>query len=208
MSPEYFIGTLSASWVPSSLSYPNGSSPGQDYWYYRDKCPSAGSCVAAGSYENSAGQTFGALATLTAGLWTTSSAPLPSGAHDSFWNQVDCSTATSCFVVGGYVDSSGVTRGLIETNSSGSWAYTAAPMPPDATQDEALDSVACPSATTCVAVRPLRGRVESGARRRRHLREQRVDGERAADPRARRRRSPIGFVLGQLPGGRQLHCGR
>jgi hypothetical protein len=88
--------------------------------------------------------------------WTATEAPLPAGAAsnpDVSFQSLACPSTTSCVAVGGYDDSSNVTHGLLETGAGAAWAATEAPLPPQTPAEQSgLYSVACPSATTCVAV--------------------------------------------------------
>jgi hypothetical protein len=69
-------------------------------------------------------------------------------------HSVACGSATACVAVGGYTDSSGDGQGLLLTGSGTSWTATKAPLPANAAAQPnvSLRSVACGSATACVAV--------------------------------------------------------
>ena len=119
-------------------------------------CPSASSCVTAGAYYDSSGNIQGVLVTGSGTSWTAAEAPLPANAAaDRFaaLGSVACASASSCVAVGSYTDSSGNGQGLLVTGSGTSWTVAEAPLPANAAADPAacLISVACPSASSCVA---------------------------------------------------------
>jgi hypothetical protein len=128
-------------------------------------CPSAGACVAVGIYTDTSGNVQSLVETLSGGTWTATTAPLtgltPASRTNASVNLVgvSCPAAGSCVAVGSYVDASGVTHGLVETLSSGTWTATTAPVTGlspaaaagPATAGQALLTVSCPVAATCVA---------------------------------------------------------
>jgi hypothetical protein len=119
-------------------------------------CPSASSCVAAGVYADSSGNGQGLLVTGSGTSWTAAKAPLPANAAADpavFPGSVACASASSCVATGTYTDSSGNVQGLLVTGSGTSWTAAKAPLPANAAADPAgtLSSVACPSASSCVA---------------------------------------------------------
>jgi hypothetical protein len=70
-------------------------------------------------------------------------------------NSVSCASAGNCSAVGGYVDSSGNTQGLLMTETAGIWATgVEAALPADAAANPhvSLDLVSCASAGNCSAV--------------------------------------------------------
>jgi hypothetical protein len=156
-----------ASWTAVQAPVPNNTGNDgdgdQDVSLVSVSCPSAGWCVATGSYEDSSGHTFALLETLSGGAWTGVAAPQPStiggeSTQDSFLESVECLSTTSCEAVGSFEDASGFEYGLIDTLSGSSWSATAAPEPSnsgtdaDTHQDGYLTSVSCSSNTSCAAV--------------------------------------------------------
>ncbi len=121
-------------------------------------CPSAGSCVAVGSYYDTSSHRHGLIDTLSGGSWSASVAPEPSGStdHSGELASVVCVSSSFCVAGGEYQASGGVNYGLLDTFSSSAWTAAAAPEPAGAgsgtTQFGALDSVACTTITSCVAV--------------------------------------------------------
>ena len=119
-------------------------------------CASVSSCVAAGFYYDSSGNQHGLLVTGSGTSWTAAEAPLPANAASDqlaslAW--VACASASSCVATGTYTDSSGNEQGLLLAGSGTSWTATEAPLPAGAASnpDVYLGSVACPSASSCVA---------------------------------------------------------
>ena len=113
-------------------------------------------------FTDGSGQTATATATLTvdkAAAWTATEAPLPADAQPGTFvhlSQVACESASSCVAVGGYAGANIGGDGLIETLGGGKWTPLAAPVPAEVSKVGVaitqLSSVACPSATSCIAV--------------------------------------------------------
>ncbi|MGH3290565.1 MAG: hypothetical protein ACRDP7_02035 [Trebonia sp.] len=121
-----------------------------------------GTCVATGWYGNQSGDHDGYVDTLSAGTWTSASAPLPKDAAPERYS----ATATTylaavartgvgaCVAPGQYRDVHGQTRAVIDTLSAGIWTAAAAPLPGDAAatgQVAGLWAIGCPAPGTCVA---------------------------------------------------------
>jgi PASTA domain len=134
-------------------------------------CASAGNCSAVGTYCASAtctgnryGQTSGSIEGLLLneadGGWAVGvEAALPANAAATdqhvMLDSVSCASAGNCGAVGSYVDSSGAVKGLVLTESAGSWATgVEAALPANAAAYGAsfLGSVSCASAGNCSAV--------------------------------------------------------
>ncbi|MGH9016692.1 MAG: putative Ig domain-containing protein, partial [Acidimicrobiales bacterium] len=124
-------------------------------------CPAAGSCVAIGGYDDTAGHAQGLIETLSAGVWTPLEAPLPADADQPAHefptvslSGLACPQAGSCVIVGSYPVSAG-NVGLIETLSGATWTASQAPLPtatPPPFSDDSLTAVSCPTTDACVAV--------------------------------------------------------
>jgi hypothetical protein len=115
-------------------------------------CASAGNCTAVGIYIDSSGQQQGLLLTETSGTWATGvEASLPANPRtqpEVSLNSVSCASAGNCSAVGNYIDSSGQYRGLLLTETSGTWtAGVEASLPANAD----VYSVSCASAGNCSA---------------------------------------------------------
>jgi len=145
------------SWTPAEAPLPVGTGPGWGAQLTSVACPSATACVAAGWYNNPvSGVELGLIETGWGTSWTPAEAPLPANAAldpSVALFAVACHSAGSCVLVGQYNDSSGNTDGLILTGWGTSWQATEAPLPAGAAGalSSGLSSVACPSATWCVA---------------------------------------------------------
>jgi hypothetical protein len=165
---DEFIATGSAGsgslWMPTQaplplngLSFYNSSQPAV-------ACSSTTSCVTAWTYDDSSGTQQGVLESGSGVNWTPSEVPLPANASTSNPKVVLGSTsgivsppacsAAACVLVGQYVDSSGNTDGLLVTGSGVNWTPSEATLPANAETGGyvTLNSVACESSTTCVAV--------------------------------------------------------
>jgi hypothetical protein len=121
-------------------------------------CPSAGDCVAVGSYGDSSGRGQGLLLSESTGTWRNGiEAKIPAGAGPSpvvMLNSVSCPSAGDCAVVGSYLDSSGNRPGLLLSESSGRWRKGITAMLPGgaATDPGIYPTVSCASVGNCVAV--------------------------------------------------------
>jgi hypothetical protein len=121
-------------------------------------CPSAGNCSAVGFYNEGSGNVEGLLLTERAGRWGTGvEAALPANAATT--NQfvrldsVSCSSAGNCSAEGIYRDNSGLTQGLLLTETAGRWATGVEAVPPaNAGTPHAFPlSVSCASPGNCTA---------------------------------------------------------
>jgi len=120
-------------------------------------CTSSTSCVAVG-HQDVAPQYFGAavpvgkpLAEVWDGLtWSIRPVPVPTGAVESELYDVSC-TSSMCMAVGHYENRSGAGGPLAEMWDGTAWSLLPTPGSEFA-EDSVLRGVACPSATSCVAV--------------------------------------------------------
>jgi hypothetical protein len=137
----------------------NGDSP-PEVLVSSVSCASAGNCTAVGSYRDSSHNTQGLLLSETAGVWATGvEASLPANAgkttQAATLTSVSCPSVGNCGAVGRYEDGSGSIRGLLLSETAGTWSTAAEAAPPAnaATDPEVfLDSVSCPSAGNCSGV--------------------------------------------------------
>ena len=119
-------------------------------------CPATGTCVAIGSYQDSTRGAHGLIETLSGGVWTAQTEPLPAGISSDSVQSISCPSATWCVAAGTYGStSSGSSGDLIATLANGTW--TASPIPdsnlPVATgSTPELQSISCSSVGACVAV--------------------------------------------------------
>jgi hypothetical protein len=152
----------SASWAIGAEAAlpPNAAATDQKVAIDSVSCASAGNCSAVGTYLDSAGNTEGLLLTETAGAWGAGvEAGLPANAASTHQfvrlNSVSCASAANCTAVGGYVDSSSNSEGLVVTQTAGTWAVgqeVTAPANAATNPGVGLASISCPSAGNCGAV--------------------------------------------------------
>jgi hypothetical protein len=112
-------------------------------------CSSADDCTAAGVNGTSA-----LLIARTGPDWRPADVPLPaSPVTRSALVSVTCPSATVCVAAGDYA-SSGQQQGLLLTGHGSAWTATRAPLPggAGADPDVSVRAVACPVASSCVAV--------------------------------------------------------
>jgi hypothetical protein len=114
-------------------------------------CPAARACVAVGDYQNRLGAYLPLAETRNGRSWSISPVPVPGRAVDSYLTGISCPSAASCMAVGYYDTALGTVFPLTERWDGTSWAIVRAPAAPGAVIT-VLNGVACPSATTCVAV--------------------------------------------------------
>ncbi len=149
------VETLSGTtWTATEAALPAGAAASQTADLVSVVCPSTSSCVAVGFYADSSGSSQGLLETLSGTTWTATEAPVTTAHSQADLVSVACASASSCAAAGEYRDSSGNRQGLLDTLSGTTWTATEAPVPAGAFVDPNanLVSVACPSATSCVAV--------------------------------------------------------
>lgn len=110
------------SWTPAQAPVPSNDDAAYNTWVFGASCSSAASCVAAGSYFDSADFLHGLLLTRSDGSWHPAQAPLPGNASPISFNTglagVSCTGPATCTAVGEYtVKGSGDIAGLILTSS-------------------------------------------------------------------------------------------
>ncbi|MFZ2057792.1 MAG: hypothetical protein WAV54_10360, partial [Acidimicrobiales bacterium] len=119
----------SGTWTHTEAPLPAGAGTNPAVSLNSVSCPSASDCAAVGNYTDSSYHEQGLLLTESSGTWTATEAPLPAGAGAGFLNSVSCPSAGDCAAVGDYRDSSDNDRGLLLTESSGTWTGAEAPLP-------------------------------------------------------------------------------
>jgi hypothetical protein len=131
------------------------ASPGGEGALASVACPSRTSCVAVG-YSGGSALPAALVADWNGSAWSMR-APATLGV-ESWLNAVTCVAPGSCVAVGGYSTSSDNdepgNHTLVEMEVGGSWTVISSPSPGSGDQTE-LDSVACTSITSCVAVGSL-----------------------------------------------------
>lgn len=116
-------------------------------------CPSASHCVAVGFSQHLSGVLQSLIVTGSRARWRPVSVPLPAGADramDAQLLSLACPSARLCVAAGYYTDSSGGQHGLLVTISGSTVRPVKAKLPHGGKQAQ-LFSVACPSASRCVA---------------------------------------------------------
>ncbi len=147
-----------SSWTAAKAPVPSdaASDPGVDLSAVH--CASPTSCVAVGSYEDSAGDVEGLLITGFGKHWTATQAPVPSNAMSNPFTDLQAVTCTAtnhdCVIVGNYDGASDDEDGLLITGSGSSWTATETPLPANAVGTYAnLAAVRCQSPSLlCTAV--------------------------------------------------------
>jgi hypothetical protein len=108
-------------------------------------CPTAGRCVAVGSYL--IGSLDEMLAeTWNGHAWSISNIPNPSGSDVNGLSGVSCPAVNTCTAVGSSAGSA-----VAEAWNGSAWSIQAIPSPAGGTQTQ-LQEVSCPSAASCTAV--------------------------------------------------------
>ncbi len=114
-------------------------------------CPAASDCVAVGSIAMGTSARRPMAEHWNGVSWTLQKPPAPKGAARNFLFSIFCPAKTSCFAVGLRTNASGQQRTLAERWNGKIWQITATPNP-SGQQEIELNSVSCPSASSCVAV--------------------------------------------------------
>jgi hypothetical protein len=136
-----------SSWTLLTVPNPSGST-GSGY-LGGVSCTAAAACTAAGDYFNGSDQVT--LAERWNGTtWTQQSTPSVIGANVTDLSGVSCASASACVTVGASTRHDR-TRMKAEHWTSSVW-YLASPPEPDASVEDALASVSCPTTTYCIAV--------------------------------------------------------
>ena len=94
--------------------------------------------------------------------WAVQSTPNPSGATESYFHGVSCSSSTACTAVGFYKTSSSNWLPLAERWNGTEWSIQSTPLPTGSIET-LLEDVSCTSSTACIAVGDYR--VSLGATR-------------------------------------------
>jgi hypothetical protein len=114
-------------------------------------CASSTTCMAVGSYTNSANVSVTLAESWDGTSWTIRSTPNPTGGTGTELSGVSCTSSTACTAVGSFTDSTGKTSTLAERWNGTQWAIQTSPNPSGAAQAE-LNAVSCASSTACIAV--------------------------------------------------------
>jgi hypothetical protein len=144
-------------WKADEARAPAGAASNPVFLLFSVACPSGSWCVAVGYYTDSAGRDQAVMVTGSGTKWTVTKAPVPGGGAadlSAALLSVACQSATNCVAVGSYEQPSGSYQGLVVTGSGTKWKAVKAPLPDNANTNSfaGLNSVACPSASSCTAV--------------------------------------------------------
>ena len=135
-------------WSFKKLGWPRGANPDVSFdWPMLQSisCPSAGSCVAVGTYAPSLLSIAPMSETLTGGKWSALSLPrLPSASWSPMWG-ISCSAISRCVATG---SSNGVP--IVENLTGGAWSLDT--IPPPTSAPATLNGVSCTERSDCVAV--------------------------------------------------------
>jgi len=145
--------TAPGAWAAAELPLPGDSAPVVDASFWDLECASPTLCVAVGAYATPT-QYRGLALTWNGSTWSPHAVTEPTAAEDqTSLHSVDCPTATTCVVIGGYVDdATGDRSPLALTYAGATWSAAVSPPMPPSTSEADLTGVSCLSATQCVAV--------------------------------------------------------
>lgn len=153
----------SSSWhAGTALTLPAGSNGSNGGIFAQLSCPSAGNCVAAGSYSVAGffSSTIGAtVLTESNHVWSTSPKVITPEADAATnpgmtVNSLVCVAVGNCVMVGSYTDANGLGQAFVASASAGTWsAARKLSLPKDAnsaSQNASAKSVSCSSSGNCI----------------------------------------------------------
>ncbi|MGC2486669.1 MAG: hypothetical protein WA359_10555 [Acidimicrobiales bacterium] len=122
-------------------------------------CPSAGNCVAVGSFIDANDVTQALVVTETNGVWRRGEAIAPPLDASRFagasWSELTCLSDSSCAALGTFNTSTGAIEAMVANETGGSWgAATQVTLPPSAAANPhvtlfGFGGIACASAQYC-----------------------------------------------------------
>ncbi len=127
----------SGTWSVATIPLPSGTTSSA---FGGVSCPSAGTCTAAGSYEDATGQEA-LVETSSGSTWTVQT--VPSAGTTSSLDAVSCSATDACTVVG---------YDQADRWNGSTWTLETVPTPHPHTGLSDLSGVSCPETKTCYAV--------------------------------------------------------
>ncbi len=148
----WFAQNNGSTWSASDAALPKGAGAPQDLWLVKVACPKTGACYALGTNQ----QRSVYAEVLHKGKWSAHSIPMPANAG---WNAQFNITGLACPAVGTcvgtaiYINVGNTVKSEIISLSKGKWTATTSPLPSGVAKTASIDlsSVACRSATACVA---------------------------------------------------------
>src|SRR3989442_8989192 len=114
-------------------------------------CPTPSRCTAVGLHVRGSGLGVTLAEQRDGKLWKVQQTPNPRGAQASNLLGVSCTRPSACTAVGEFVTGSGAQFTLAERWKGERWRIEPTPNP-TASSSSTLESVACTSSTTCLAV--------------------------------------------------------
>jgi hypothetical protein len=145
-------------WSRQSVPQPGGTASGAYGYLEGITCPAASECWATGAYENTSGADVNEVLRGDGRTWTQASAPTPGGALSGDVNElsdVSCATATDCWAVGRYDNSSGASVNEALRFGGKLWKSVETPQPGGTTsggEANELVGVTCAAASACWSV--------------------------------------------------------
>jgi hypothetical protein len=140
--------SAAAAWSVAASPSPAGPSDGS---LGRVSCPSSGTCFAVGWYSHSSGNASPLIERWNGIAWAFVSTPKPTGSVAAVLEDVSCTAVASCYAVGYYATSGGVSKSLAERWNGTAWSIGTTPNPAGST-DPIMYGVSCPTSTSCFAV--------------------------------------------------------
>ena len=154
--------TLAEVWNGRSWSIVPTPNPGPSFGTVLSavSCPSAGFCVAAGTWSNSDGQSYPLAERWQGGRWSILATPNPVTSTQTVLTGVACTSAKACIAVG-YFANPYFTQTLAEAWNGKSWSVQRTKNVPNPTSSVwgQLNGIWCVSAKACTAVGDYQGTV-------------------------------------------------
>jgi hypothetical protein len=132
-----------------------------DSYFSSISCPSAGNCVAAGTFKNTRAGMEAFTQTKTSGIWgsaipATFSVGIQSMYPDAYFNSISCPSAGECVAAGSFRNANFNDEAFTQTQINGQWD-TAVPATfaagiQNTDPYSRFNAVSCPSEGNCVAV--------------------------------------------------------
>ena len=145
--------TLAEKWNGTSWSIETTPNPTGAHGSLLDgvSCSSATKCTAVGGYDDSSGNAVQLAETSKGSTWSIDTSAIPSGATQSAFNAVACTSANACTAAGDSENNAGVVITLAEQWNGISWSVQATPNVAGSPQSF-FYGVSCSSAGACTAV--------------------------------------------------------
>jgi hypothetical protein len=114
-------------------------------------CSSASDCWVAGYYISGSGPKQTLLEHWNGNTWSIINSPNSAATENNALSHVSCASTSNCWAVGEHGSSSGPQQTLVEQWNGMSWSIATSPNP-NSSQQNILQSVACPAQSECWAV--------------------------------------------------------